>query len=70
MASRQFLLQRICIYARETMDPDSDAQVEVVLRRRFNVHLPQRKTMDERLLAAISDHEIIKLILQYRAAKD
>lgn len=68
MSTKEFLHQRICVYAGKTMDPGSDTEVETMLRRKFNVHLPQRKSMNERLKSAISDHEIIALILKYRAS--
>lgn len=68
MTNKEFLLQRISIYAGVSLDPDSDEEVGTMLRRKFNVFLPQRRSMDDSLRAAISDHEIIALILQYRAA--
>lgn len=48
------------------IDPDIDTQVIDVLRRKFNIYLPQRPTLNESLKAAISDHEIISLITEYR----
>lgn len=49
------------------MDPNSDKQVEEMLRRKFNIHLPQRPSMNESLASTISDHEILGLLLEYRA---
>jgi DNA polymerase I-like protein with 3'-5' exonuclease and polymerase domains len=66
MASKEFIHQRICIYAGQKLDPDSDMQVEEILLRKFNIHLPQRRSMNESLIAAISNHEILSLIIQYR----
>lgn len=66
MTSKEFLLQRIHIYAGGEIDPDSDKQVEEMLRRKFNIHLPQRSSMNDSLAAAISDHEILKFLIQYR----
>lgn len=66
MASKEFLLQRICIYAGGEIDPDCDKQVEEMLRRKFNIFLPQRSSMNDSLVAANSDHEILDIILQYR----
>ena len=66
MGNKEFTRQRICIYADKDIDPDVDAQVEEALRSKFNIHLPQRRSMNESLEAAISDHEIIELILKYR----
>ena len=67
MASKEFILQRICIYAGEEIDPDADAQVKSILQRKFEIFLPQRQSMDEALAAAISDHELIDLIIKYRS---
>jgi DNA polymerase I-like protein with 3'-5' exonuclease and polymerase domains len=67
MDSKEFIHKRICIYAGKDIDPNSDEQVGDVLRSKFNIHLPQRRSMNESLTSAISDHEIISLILKYRA---
>ena len=66
MVSKEFVYKRICIYAGKDIDPDSDKQVEDILRFKFNIHLPQRNSMDEALASATSDHEMIGLILKYR----
>ena len=66
MASKEFILQRICIYAGQKIDPNSDTQIEEMLLRKFNIHLPQRRSMNESLISAISTHEILNLIIQYR----
>ena len=67
MDSKEFVHKRICIYAGRDIDPNSDEQVKDVLRSKFNIHLPQRKSLNESLAAAKSDHELIGLILKYRA---
>ncbi len=67
MDSKEFVHKRICIYAGKNIDPNSDEQVEDILRCKFDIHLPQRKSMNESLTSATSDHEIIGLILKYRA---
>ena len=67
MDSKEFVHKRICIYAGRDFDPDSDEQVEDVLRSKFNIYLPQRTSLNESLASAKSDHEIIGLILKYRA---
>ena len=67
MDSKEFVYKRICIYAGKDIDPNSDEQVEEILRSKFNIHLPQRRSMNESLTSATSDHEIISLILKYRA---
>ena len=69
MASKEFISQRICIYAGQKIDPDSDTQVEEMLLRKFGIHLPQRRSMNESLIAAISTHEILKLIIEYRTMR-
>lgn len=70
MTSKAFLHQRICIYAGATLDPDSDEEVAAMLRRKFNVNLPQRSSLEAALKAATSEHEIIALILKYRAMEE
>ena len=67
MSNKEFIYQRISVYAGEDFDPTVDEQVSEVLRTQLNIHLPQRTSMEESLKATISDHEIIDLILQYRA---
>lgn len=66
MANKDFLLQRIGVYAGREIDPSDDKQVAAVLLSKFNIHLPQRASVNESLKAANSDHEILSLILQYR----
>ncbi|WP_293266457.1 hypothetical protein [Neptunomonas sp.] len=67
MATKAFILQRIYIFAGREFDPNSDEQVVEVLRDKFNLSLPQRRSMDESLLAVASDNDVIGLILEYRA---
>jgi len=66
MSSKAFMLQRIHIFAGREIDPDSDQQVIDVLKERFEIFLPQRRSINESLDSSTSDHEIIKLILEYR----
>jgi hypothetical protein len=66
MANKEFIYQRIRIYTDKEFDPSVDEQVLDVLRNKFNIHLPQRTSLNESLKSAISDHDIIDLILQYR----
>ena len=66
MANKEFIYQRIEVYAGKEFDPTVDEQVEDVLRSKFNIHLPQRPTMNDSLASATSDHEIIALIIKYR----
>ena len=65
--NREFIQQRIAVFAGTAIDPNTDSEVIEMLKRRFNIHLPQRPTLDEALKACISDHEIINLISDYRA---
>ena len=67
MDSKDFVRKRICIYGGKDIDPNSDEQVNELLRTKFNILLPQRNSLEESLIAAKSDHEIIALILKYRA---
>ncbi len=69
MASKDFILQRIFVYAGTEFDPAVDKEVKEVLRSRLNIRLPQRTSLDASLALATSDHEIIRLILQYRTMK-
>ncbi len=66
MTTKAFTLQRICNFAGKEFDPGSDQQVNEVLRNKFNISLPQRRTMNDAMEAVCSDHDIIALILQYR----
>lgn len=65
MDNKDFLRQRINVYAKMEVDPSVDEEVVSMLKRKFNVYLPQRRSLDESLTAK-SDHEIIELILEYR----
>jgi DNA polymerase I-like protein with 3'-5' exonuclease and polymerase domains len=66
MAGKDFLLQRIRIYAGFDIDPTSDEQVEQMLRDKFNIRLPQRSSMNDSLASTTSDHEILRLLVEYR----
>lgn len=66
MTNKDFVYQRICNYSGEEFDPNEDHKVLKILRSRFNIHLPQRASINDALEAATSDHEIVELILQYR----
>jgi DNA polymerase I-like protein with 3'-5' exonuclease and polymerase domains len=66
MTSKEFLSQRINIYAGKNIDPNSDKDVVEMLRNKFNIHLPQRQSMNESLSAVNSDHEVLQLLIQYR----
>lgn len=63
---KPFILERISIFAGKPIDPTSDFQVKMLLRDKFNIQLPQRRTLNESLAAVASDHEVIGLILKYR----
>lgn len=67
MSNKDFLLQRINIFAKTDIDPNKDDEVVKMLQTRFNIFLPQRSNLNDALQATISDHEIIELILQYRS---
>ena len=66
MANKEYILQRICVYAGKDIDPTSDEQVGEILRNKFNIILPQRRSLDESLSSTSNDHEIIDLIIKYR----
>lgn len=67
MKNKEFIYNRIRIYSGKDFDPMDDEQVEKILRSKFNIFLPQRTSLNESLESTISDHEILSLILQYRA---
>ena len=64
--SKKFIHQRISIFSGKEIDPSSDEQVLNILRSKFNINLPQRRTLDEALASSGSDHEIISLLIKYR----
>lgn len=66
---KSFVLQRICAYAGRDINPDNDAEVTDVLRRKFNILLPQRRNLNDSLTSVASDHEIISLLRQYRSVQ-
>jgi hypothetical protein len=69
MTDKSFILQRICNYAGKDINPDDDAEVTDVLKRKFNILLPQRRNLNDSLHSVASDHEIITLIKQYRSVQ-
>ena len=69
VASKDFILQRIHIFAGKEIDPNVDKQVDEMLKEKFDIMLPQRRSMNESLSSTTSDHEVIGLILQYRTMR-
>lgn len=65
--TREEIYQAINIFAEQDFNPNTDEDVLSVLRDDLNIRLPQRSTLDDSLASAASDHEIIALILKYRA---
>jgi DNA polymerase I-like protein with 3'-5' exonuclease and polymerase domains len=65
--AKEFVLQRIYTFASQVFDPNSDSQVVGILKSKFNIRLPQRRSINESLSSSVSDHEIISLILKYRS---
>lgn len=66
MTNKEFISQRINVYAGKNIDPNIDKDVEEMLRNKFNIYLPQRPSMNESLNAVNNDHEILQLLIQYR----
>lgn len=64
--NKDFIKQRISIFAGADIDPSSDSEVIQLLQRKFDIFLPQRSSLDEALLSTKSSHEIIDLIVKYR----
>ena len=67
--SKDFILQRICIFSGKAIDPNVEEQVVNILREKFNIYLPQKTTLNDSLASSCSTHEIISLLLQYRTMK-
>lgn len=65
--NKEILRQKIAVYAGADIDPSVDAVVLEMLRKKLNIYLPQRASLNQALRAGISDHEIIQLLLDYRA---
>jgi hypothetical protein len=63
---KEYIKQRIVAFAGMEVDPSNDAQVQDMLKRKFNILLPQRTSFEASLSSAISDNEIISLLIQYR----
>jgi hypothetical protein len=66
MSTKNLLRQRINIFFGEDIDPDVDQEVVEMLRKKFNIRLPQRTRLNAALAASASRHEIIALLLSYR----
>jgi hypothetical protein len=66
MQSKESIYKKICVYTNKEFDPNTDNDVLVLLRNKFNIYLPQRSSLDDSLSSTASDHEIVDLILQYR----
>jgi len=64
--NKEFILQRICIFSGQEVDPNSEEQVVELLREKFNIRLPQRPTLNESLSSSGSAHEVVNLIFRYR----
>lgn len=67
MANKDFLHQRICVFLGESIDLENEQEIAELLRNKFDIRLPQRRTLNESLASTISDHEIISLLQEYRA---
>lgn len=65
MADKGYIKQRINIFANVPIDPNSDLQVKSALLG-LNIKLPQKNNLDDSLNASNDEHEIVKLIIQYR----
>ena len=65
MVNKSYIKQRIDIFANAAIDPNSDLQVKSALLG-LNIKLPQKNNLDDALNASNEEHEIVKLIMQYR----
>lgn len=69
MADKNFIRQRINVYAGREVELDSDEDVQSLLRDKFNIHLPQRANFLDSLTSANSQHDILDLLIEYRQLK-
>lgn len=53
----------------EDLDLQSDEQVLITLKRKYNIYLPQRKCLYDALRNSNSDHEVVNLLLQHRSSE-
>lgn len=67
LESKADIYKAINLFADKDFNPDIDKDVLSVLRNDLNIRLPQRSSLNDSLASAASDHEIIALILKYRA---
>lgn len=65
IVNKNYIQQRINIFAGKPINPTSDLQVRDVLLE-LKIKLPQNNNLDDALRASNDEHEIIKLIVQYR----
>ena len=65
MVDKAYIKQRINIFAKTPIDPNSDLQVKSALLG-LNIKLPQKNNLDDSLNASNDAHEIVRLIIQYR----
>jgi len=65
MVDKNYIKQRINIFANKPIDPNSDLQVKSALLG-LNIKLPQKNNLNDSLNASNDKHEIVRLIIQYR----
>ena len=65
MVDKNYIKQRIDIFANKPIDPNSDLQVKSALLG-LNIKLPQKNNLNDSLNASNDKHEIVSLIIQYR----
>ena len=62
---KNYLKQRIAIFAKQPIDPNSDLQVKSALLG-LDIKLPQKRDFNDALNACNDEHEFVRLIKQYR----
>lgn len=65
MVDKSYIKQRIDIFAGQPINPNSDLQVKSALLE-LDIQLPQKSSFNDSLNASNEQHEIIRLIKQYR----
>jgi DNA polymerase I-like protein with 3'-5' exonuclease and polymerase domains len=63
--NKEYIQQRINIFAGKPINPASNLQVKDALLG-LKIKLPQKTNLDDALNASNEEHEIVKLIIQYR----
>lgn len=68
MLDKEYIRKRISVFLNEDdVDPSEDKEINRLLKAKLSIFLPQRASLDDSLANTVCDHEILDLIVQYRA---